>query len=380
MPRWAFAVFPLVLLALVVGVFAVTDPLAPLGVATPPIETLTVERTVLDESGITVSVRAGGSEPVTIAQIQIDGAYWQFEQSPPGPLARLATATIHLPYPWVENETHALVFVTASGVTFEHVIDVAAPTPRIAWSALLAYALLGLYVGVVPVGLGLMFYPFLRSLGPGGLQFLLALTVGLLAFLLVDTLAEGLELAGEAAAAFQGPVLVLLPAAITFLALMAFGRRGGKPPAGLALAFYIALGIGLHNLGEGLAIGAAFAIGEAALGSFLVIGFTLHNVTEGIGIAAPMVERRPPWTAFVALAALAGLPAVAGTWIGAFAFSPHWSAVFLGIGAGAILQVVVEVSRYLAGLGGAPVLSASRLGGFCAGLAIMYATAFLVKF
>ena len=305
-PRWAFAVIPLALLALVVGLFARVDPLAPLGAATPPIETLTVERTVLDGSGIAVTVRAGGSESVAIAQIQVDGAYWQFTQSPPGPLARLQTAAIRIPYPWVENDTHALVFVTASGVTFEHVIDVATETPRIAWSGLLAYALLGLYVGIVPVGLGLLFYPFLRTLGPGGMQFLLALTVGLLAFLLIDTLAEALELAADAAAAFQGPALVLLPAAVTFLALMGFGRRGGKPPVGVALATYIALGIGLHNLGEGLAIGAAFAIGEAALGSFLVIGFTLHNVTEGIGIAAPMVERRPPWTIFVGLAALAG--------------------------------------------------------------------------
>ncbi len=382
--RWAYVFIPLGLLALVVGVFAATDPLAPLGVATPPIETLTIERTVLDETGISVTVRAGGSEPVAIAQIQVDGAYWQFEQTPPGPLPRLRTATIHLPYPWVENETHALLFVTASGVTFEHVIDVATNTPRVGWSGLLAYALLGLYVGVVPVGLGLLFYPFLRTLGTGGMQFLLALTIGLLAFLLIDTVMEGLELAEAADAAFQGPALVLLPAAAAFLALLAFGRRGGKPPVGVALATYIALGIGLHNLGEGLAIGAAFAIGEAALGSFLVIGFTLHNVTEGIGIAAPMVERRPPVKVFVGLAALAGLPAVIGTWIGAFAYSPHWSAVFLGIGAGAILQVVVEVARYLSDLGrdsDAPaILSSIKLGGFCAGLAIMYGTAILVKF
>ncbi len=382
--RWAYAVLPLALLALVIGVFAATDPLAPLGAQTPPIEALTVERTVLDESGIAITVRAGGSEPVSIAQVQIDGAYWTFTQTPPGPLPRLQTATLRIPYPWVENETHALVLLTKSGITFEHVIDVATATPRVGLAALLGYALLGIYVGVVPVGLGLMFYPFLRTLGAGGMQFLLALTVGLLAFLLVDTVAEGLELAEQAEAAFQGPVLVLLPAAAAFLALLAFGRRGGRPPVGVALATYIALGIGLHNLGEGLAIGTAFAIGEAALGSFLVIGFTLHNVTEGIGIAAPMVERRPHWPVFVGLAALAGLPAVAGTWIGAFAFSPHWSAIFLGIGAGAILQVIVEVTRYVAAFGTdqetSAMLSGVKLGGFGAGLAIMYVTAILVKF
>ena len=161
---------------------------------------------------------------------------------------------------------------------------------------------------------------------------MLALTVGLLAFLLVDTLEEGLEIAAGAASALQATALVWLGALITFLALMVVGRRGGRAPEGVALATFIALGIGLHNLGEGLAIGASFATGEAALASFLVIGFTLHNLTEGVGIAAPLLEARPRLGVFAALAALAGLPAVAGTWIGAFAFAPHWAALCFGIG------------------------------------------------
>ncbi|MEX2541356.1 MAG: hypothetical protein WD314_06085, partial [Trueperaceae bacterium] len=249
---------------------------------------------------------------------------------------------------------------------------------------LLAYALLGIYVGVVPVGLGLLFYPYLRTLGSRGLQFLLALTVGLLAFLLIDTLQEGLELASGAAGAFQGSALVWLAAITAFLALFAIGRRQGKPPVGLALATYLALGIGLHNLGEGLAIGAAFAVGAAALGSFLVVGFTLHNITEGIALASPLLKQRPKLISFLGLAALAGLPAVAGTWIGAFAFSPHWAALFLGIGAGAILQVIVEVSAYLARSVNedrqqGAWLSATNLAGFGAGLLVMYLTAFLVN-
>ena len=138
-----------------------------------------------------------------------------------------------------------------------------------------------------------MFYPALRGVGRSGMNFLLALTVGLLAFLLVDALEEALELAGEAAALFQGPAMVVLAAAGSFLLLMAVGRRSGAP-TGLALATFIALGIGLHNLGEGLAIGAAFAAGAAGLGTFLVLGFTLHNITEGIGIAAPILKERPP--------------------------------------------------------------------------------------
>lgn len=377
---WAWAVVPLALLAALVALFIVSDPLAPLSADAPPIERLTVERTVLDDGGITLYVRADGSEPVRIAQVLVDGAYWRFDQDPVGALDRLQAARIHVPYPWVHGETHHLTLITRTGLTFEHTIDVAVPTPGFGLGRLLAFALLGIYVGVVPVTLGLLFYPWLRTLGRRGLQFLLALTIGLLAFLLVDTLQEGLELAAGAAGAFQAPAAVWLAAALSFLALLAIGRRRGTPE-GLALATFLALGIGLHNLGEGLAIGAAYAIGEAALGSFLVIGFTLHNLTEGIGIAAPLTQRRTGLLAFAGLAALAGLPAVAGTWIGAFAFAPHWAALFLGIGAGAIAQVIVEVGAYLIRTTPSPDerwLSGANLAGFALGLAVMYGTAFLV--
>jgi zinc transporter ZupT len=211
----------------------------------------------------------------------------------------------------------------------------------------------------------------------------LALTMGLLVFLLLDTLEEGLEVAAGAASTFQATALVWLGALLTFLALLVMGRRGGRAPEGLALAVFIAFGIGLHNLGEGLAIGASFASGEAALASFLVVGFTLHNVTEGIGIAAPLTKRQPGLAVFAALAALAGLPAVIGTWGGVFAFSPHWAALCFGVGAGAILQVVVEVGAYLhrtAQRAGGTWLSSASLLGFALGLAIMYLTAMLIRF
>ena len=378
---WLWAAIPLALLAALLALFLVTDPLAPLGVAAPPSEQLTVERTVLDDAGITLFVRADGSEPLTVAQVQVDGAYWQFSQSPPGELNRLQGARIDIPYPWVENETHHIVMLSASGVPFEHTVEVAVPSPVSTPSRWLAFALLGIYVGVVPVGLGLLFYPYLKTLGRRGMQFLLALTVGLLVFLLVDTLLEGLELAAGAAGAFQGAALVWLAALLSFVGLFALGRRGGEAPTGRSLAFYLALGIGWHNLGEGLAIGASFAIGQAALGAFLVIGFTLHNITEGIAIASPLTRERVRLGTFVALGLLAGLPAVFGTWLGAYAFSPQWAALFLGIGAGAILQVVVEVSASL--LRGAKhegaFLTGTGLAGFLVGALVMYATAFLVN-
>lgn len=380
---WPLALLPLGLLALLVAVFLTLQPLDRLTSDAPPIETLTIERTALVPEGIRVWVRAGGSAPVTIAQVQVDGAYWQFDQVPRGPLSRLEAARIDIPYPWVAGETHHLVFVTSTGLTFDHTIDVALPTPALGARGLLAFGAIGLLVGLVPVALGMMFYPLLRGASRHGLEFVLALTIGLLVFLLLDTLEEGLEVASAAASTFQATALVWLAALLTFVALLVLGRRGGRAPEGLALAVFIAFGIGLHNMGEGLAIGASFATGEAALASFLVVGFTLHNVTEGIGIAAPLTERRPGLATFVALAALAGLPAVLGTWGGAFAFSPHWAALCFGIGAGAILQVVVEVGAYLhrtAQRAGDSWLSGASLLGFALGLAIMYATAMLIRF
>ena len=318
---WPTALLPLVLLALLVGAFLGFRPLDHLTSDVPPIEDLVVERVALGEDGITAWVRAGGSAPLRLAQVQVDGAYWAFAQTPPGPLSRLEVARIDIPYPWVEGEAHHLLFLTSTGVAFEHTIDVALPTPAFSAGDLLAYGAVGLLVGVVPVTLGLLFYPALRGIGRRGLAFVLALTVGLLVFLLVDTLEEGLEIAGEAASPFQASALVWLAALLTFLALFVVGRRGGRTPEGIALAAFIALGIGLHNLGEGLAIGASFAAGEAALASFLVVGFTPHNVTEGVGIAAPLTDRYPGLLTFAGLAALAGLPAVVGTWGGTFAFA-----------------------------------------------------------
>src|SRR5690606_30200053 len=153
-----------------------------------------------------------------------------------------------------------------------------------------------------------------------------------------DTLEAGVELGARAAPALQGSLLVWLAAGLSFLALIAVGRRGDRAPEGAALAACIALGIGFHNFGEGLAVGAAFAVGEAALGSSLVVGFTLHNLTEGVGIVSPLLGKRPSVRLLIGLAALGGLPAVFGAWAGAFAYAPHWGAVLLGLGAGAILQ------------------------------------------
>jgi len=124
------------------------------------------------------------------------------------------------------------------------------------------------------------------------------------------------------------------------------------------------------------------ALGEAALGTFLVIGFTLHNITEGIGIAAPLLKSKPKISHFVLLGTIAGAPAILGTWFGGFIFSPIWGAVFLGVGAGAILQVIFVISKMLMEenkRNNEPVVSWMNFTGFTIGILIMYFTAFFVK-
>jgi zinc transporter, ZIP family len=352
----------------------------------PPVEDLSVQRVALPtESEFVLTVRNGGTQPVKLSQVVVNDAIWDFEAEPDRTIPRLGSATVTIPYSWVEGEAYEIVLITSTGTTFDAEVPVAVLTPQFSGETFWSYALIGTYVGVIPVALGLLWYPFLRRLGSAGMNFVLAMTVGLLAFLVIDTLEEALEIAAELPGVFSGVPLVVLLTLLTLLGLVGMERllrRGREEASRLGTSYRIALGIGLHNLGEGLAIGAAFALGEAALGAFLVVGFTLHNITEGVGIAAPILKERPRLVHFLWLALLGGGPAIVGTWIGGFAFSNLLAAIFLAVGAGAILQVIYEVTRLLlkdTGRSKSPALSAPNLGGLLTGVAVMYATALLVS-
>jgi ZIP family zinc transporter len=381
---WLLALVPLVLLGLLLTYLVVTGG-GLTELVGPPVEQITIQRVTLPEPGvIQVEVINDGPMTVTIPQIQVDEAYFGFTAEPSNTIQRLGRAVFTIPYPWVEEETHHIALVSALGALFEGEVGVAVETPAPSANLFMQFGLIGLYVGIVPILLGMLWYPFMRRLGARAMMFILSLTVGLLLYLAIGTWLDANEFAAELPAFWQGVPLVIFVAVLTLGILLALGNgQKGTETTPLGIAYRIALGIGLHNLGEGLAIGAAFALGEAALGTFLILGFTLHNITEGVGIAAPIVRQNPGLKHFALLLLLAGGPAILGTWIGGFAFDPVLATIFLGIGVGAILQVVWEVGKLVAKDStrlGLPVVNWVNLAGFVTGVALMYFTAFLVKF
>lgn len=381
---WALALVPLILLGLMLAYLVATSG-GLTELAGPPVEHVSVLKVTLPEPGIIqLQVVNDGPQEVTIPQVQVDDAYFMFDASPSTTIPRLGEATYTIYYPWVPDEAHRVALVTSLGTLFETEIPVAVETPQISGQLFLQFGLVGLYVGVIPIFLGVLWYPFMRYLSKKAMNFILSLTVGLLVYLAIGTWLDANEFAVELPAFFQGVPLIAIVALVTIGAIFAISSIGkGKEATPLSLSYRIALGIGLHNLGEGLAIGAAFAAGEAALGTFLILGFTLHNITEGVGIAAPIVRKNPGLKHFAFLILLAGGPAILGTWIGGFAFNPVLATIFLAVGVGAILQVVWEVGRLVARDSramGLPVINWVNLGGFAAGVALMYFTALLVKF
>ena len=387
LPPWALGVLPLVLIAAAVAAFALLG--APgLGERSGvPVEELAVERTVLRPGEIELIVRNDGPDPVQIAQVSVNDAYLDFAATSEE-VGRLASTTITIPYGWIEGEAYEIFLLTSTGGTVEHAIDVAVETPETDAGFFGLMALLGIYVGVIPVALGMLWLPFVRRIDPRWVQLLLALTVGLLAFLAIDAVQEGVDVAQSGPQAFGGAGLVFIGALSAYLLLVGVDRymssrrdrlgAGGKGALGAHLALLIAVGIGLHNLGEGLAIGSAYAVGALALGTFLIVGFAIHNTTEGLAIVAPLAERPPSVPRLALLGLVAGAPAILGAVIGAAAFNSSLAAFLLGAGAGAIAQVIQQLVPSLRDSAGR-ALHPLSVAGLLAGLALMYVTGLLVS-
>jgi zinc transporter ZupT len=382
---WLLGLVPLLLVSVLIGAFVALDSPGIGERRGPPAEELAIEQTTLKPGVIELKVRNDGSDAVSIAQVQVNDAFAQFSGAD-GAIGRLDSATIRVAQPWIEGQAYEVTLLTSSGGTIAHQIPIAVETPSADVSFFGLMALLGLYVGVIPVALGMLWLPWIRRIHPDWVRAMMALTIGLLAFLAVDATLEGLELAADGSQTLGGPLVVFLGMAVSYLILSGVsawlgGRQRSARSAGAGgwqLALLVAVGIGLHNLGEGVAIGAAYSAGALALGAFLVVGFALHNTTEGLAIVAPIAQQRTsPWR-LLTLGLVAGAPAVLGAWIGAAAFSSGLAAFLFGFGAGAIVQVIVQLAPSLRDQEGR-TLHPRTVTGLLVGITLMFCTGLLVS-
>ncbi len=386
---WGLRLLALVPIVLLVGIAAAFvqsggSITGLVGSSPPPADAFDVRRVQFHPGEIRVLVRNPQPEDLTIAVVTVDDAIVPFTLDGDATLGRLRSRTITIPYTWVEDDPYLIGVTSSTGIQTTHQVPAAVESTGAGGRSAAGYALIGLLVGVVPVALGMLWLPSLRRADPRWLAAFMALTGGLLTFLAVDALAEALELQSALPGALGGPGLVLMGVALSYLGLtwvahrLSRGRPAaerGAPLAGVALATMVAIGIGLHNMGEGLAIGTSFALGELALGTSLIVGFMVHNVTEGLGIVTPVADggRAGPGR-LAGLALIAGTPAIAGAWIGGFVTDEVLAVLFFGLAAGAAVQVVVEVGRHIARRAPGGLGSGWVVGGFLAGVAVMYLT------
>jgi ZIP family zinc transporter len=384
---WALA--PILLLVGVVALFASNgDSLLDLvGRAPPPRDEFDIRRVEFEPGDIRIRVTNPQRQELTVASVAVDDAIVPFHLDGPATLERLRSSTIVVPFHWVEGDPYTVGITSSSGIESTFQVPAAVETRGASPRGFLGYALIGFLVGVVPVALGLGWLPSLRRADPRWVAAFMALTAGLLSFLALDALVEALDLQARLPSGLQGPGLILLGVSASYLGLTlvaqrfsAAGQRDRSAPLeGVALATLVAIGIGLHNLGEGLAIGSSIALGELALGTFLIVGFMVHNITEGLGIAAPIAGgARVGGARLGALALIAGAPALVGAWIGGFVTSDLLGVLFFALAIGAAMQVVVEVVRYVARRAPGGLRSSHVIGGYLAGIVVMYVTGLLI--
>jgi ZIP family zinc transporter len=375
---------PVVLLIGVIALFLATNGAGLHVQPVVPQESLTFDQVVLHDGDFELHIRNTSPQDVTIAAVNINDGIMPFEAQPSATLPHLGQATIRVPYVWVRGEAYEIKLIKSNSIAFSTSIAAAAQTAQASTNTLLSFTLIGLYVGVIPVLLGVAWFPALKRAGTRTFIFLMALTAGLLIFLGIDATSEALEVAGEVGGPFQGIALVGIGIVVTFMLLDAITRwqtgvGRGETAQRLALATMIAVGIGLHNLGEGLAIGASFSVGAATLGTFLVIGFIIQNITEGLGIIAPIVKDQPSIKRLAVMGLIGGGPAILGAWAGGLTYSQPLAVLFLAIGAGAVFEVAYEVLKLIQRSIMKHPMPLTVFAGVTAGMLMLYLTGVLIK-
>ena len=350
-----------------------------------PLPEISIEKVIFIDSEIQAVVRNTGPIPVTIVMADVNDRIQPAAVEPDGTLQRFETATVRIPYEWNVSEPYSIGITLDDGLRFEKIIESATYEISFTTDNALLFAVIGIYVGVIPVMIGLLWYPFIKKIKKQSFHFFLALTAGLLLFLAIDAIDEAIEISNEnLSQIFNGNLLIFTVIALSFLGLYYAGDKLAKNSTktnlsrNVAIALMISIGIGLHNFGEGLAIGASVGLGSIAFTSFLIVGFALHNTTEGIAIASLMSRGKMMIGMLFCLGLIAGVPAIFGTWIGGFQYSPFSIIIFLAIGAGAIFQVLVVLLKWIYDENQKTLSNASVISGFVVGILIMYITSIVI--
>ena len=425
------ALIPLVVL--VIMIFLLFSPTFQSFINTGiPLPDVAIEKIQFQESPsqIVVFIRNVGQTEITIAQANVNDRIHAAAIEPSKILSRLSDAKVIIPFFWNPAEPYEVGITTDDGTRFSKTIEAAAPSPNPDTGQIVFFAVIGIYVGVIPVMIGLLWYPFIRSMSRNKYNFFLSLTAGLLVFLGIDALIESNEISTDIVSPiFNGQMLIIIVTTISFIALLYTSEKltqraikksisslemtsPHSPDSNsivtdssqtrsqvsqrqmqdlvkpLAISLMISIGIGLHNFGEGLAIGAAILLGEMVLSTFLIIGFTLHNTTEGLAIVAPLAKsRKLMLRRLIIMGIIAGAPTIVGAWIGGFLYSPIATIIFLSIGAGAIFQVVYSIGSWMLRSHNqydevkekkAISVNIFIIVGFAVGMTIMYVTGLLV--
>ena len=370
------------LVILILYIFGPGSDLLDFGI---PLPEITIEKVDFVDSEIQVTVRNTGPIPVEVVMADVNDRIRAAAVEPDGFLERFETTLVRIPYEWNLAQPYTIGITIEDGTRFEKEIEAAAPALEPSFDLVIFFAIIGTYVGIIPIMIGLLWLPFIKRISKQKYHFFLALTIGLLFFLAIDSIEEAIDVSDESLAAiFNGTLLVATVTVLSFLGLYYFGNKLVKKADSLkitkpvAIALMISIGIGIHNFGEGLAIGAAIGIGSIAFSTFLIVGFALHNTTEGIAIAAPMSRGKLMLGKLIAMGLIAGSPAIFGAWVGGFVYSPFTSVIFLAIGAGAIFQVIVVIMKWIREEGDKNLSSAAVVSGFAVGMLVMYLTSILV--
>ena len=376
------AIAPIVLLAIVIAfLLGPASTFLQFGVILPEV---TIEKVEFIENEIQATVRNTGPIDVSIAVADVNDRIQPAAVEPDSSLKRFETALVRIPFDWNEAQPYEIGVTVDDGTRFSTEVDAAFASLEPNVDLFVFLGMIGFLIGVVPIMIGLLWYPFIKKLGKNTFNFFLAFTMGLLIFLGIDAVLEASEISERhLSSIFNGELLIATVVILSFLSLYGIGQKLIKTEnlstlsKGLTISLMIAIGIGLHNLGEGLAVGAAIALGEVALSTFLIVGFATHNTTEGLAIAAPLTNSKAKIAKMVGLGLIAGTPAIFGCWVGGFSFSPLFTLIFLAIGAGAIFQVVISIFQYMKDK--SDLLSNTSLfAGVSVGLIVMYLTSVII--